>query len=636
MKKYFLLSVLISVLSSVSLSAQINIVSTKVCDVEAPVGVDAKPYFGWCINAETPNVKQKAYEIVIGIDSNKVANNAAEISRKSISSSQNFNYLNTTLKAATKYYWKVKLNLSNGETVESEISSFSTGLLTNSDWAGAKWIKRECKKREDYTFYRKKFSLEEKQLQRATVYVTAVHDFELFLNGNLVGKGPGYHYPQYQYYNSFDITKLMQANDNLFACHTHWYGGGQGRPKSARGFLLKAILEYSDGSTEVIGTDETWKQQENTYFITDQPRRNGEGIGFIDYLDSRNEIKNWYYLSFDDSAWENASVIGEQPVAPWIGTLQPNLNFIEEEEITPVYVTEIGNGKYLVDLGKVYAGMPKITFEGGNAGDVVSIKGGFTLSGNTINPATNQSTKMDYSFVLNGEEAVFQPFVYLGMRYLQVDRAPNKLTKSNVKFITRHKALDETASSFESSNSMLNQVWDLMKHTIVEGSQESFVDTPTREKGGFLGDSWSIGTSAMVTMGERTMNIKALKEFITSQDQYWPDGRMNAVYPNVDGGRDIPDYTQMFLFWLWDYYMQTGDNEFLRTYYPQIKKVAKYVADYTNKNTGLIHDLKGGSNAYLYGIIDWPETMRYGYDVETASRTVMDCYAYFDLKSCRK
>ena len=633
MKKHLLLIAFISLFGISNLIAQTKISKMTVCDIQNPIGVEANPYFGWKIIADEANIIQTSFKISISTDSLKLVDDNADFLFASKSNSQNYNYFKEfTLEPATKYYWKVEVALNNGKSIQSRISKFSTGLFANSDWAGAKWIKRQCKKREDYTFFRKEFTTEEKQLKRATVYVTAVHDFELYLNGNLVVKGPGYHYPQYQYYNSFEITELMQSNENLFACQTHWYGGGQGRPKSTRGFLMKAVLEYTDGTSQIIGTDESWKQIENTYFITDQPRRNGEGIGFIDYLDSRNELKDWNQLSFDDSEWENASVIGEHPVAPWTGILQPNLNFIVENVISPISVLEIGSGSYLIDLGKVYAGMPEITFNGGTAGDVVAIKGGFTLLNNSINPATNQSTKMDYSFVLNGEEAVFKPFVYLGMRYLQVENSPCKLTTENVKFITRHNQLNIDASSFASSDKMLNQVWELMKHTIVVGSQESFVDTPTREKGGFLGDSWSTGNSAMVTMAERTMNRKALIEFITSQEQYWPDGRMNAVYPNVDGGRDIPDYTQMFLFWLWDYYQQTGDQEFLKKYYQQILNVAEYVNKYIDAETGLLFNLEGGGGGYHYGIIDWPETMRYGYDVATASRTVMDCYAYYDFK----
>ena len=33
--------------------------------------------------------------------------------------------------------------------------------------------------------------------------------------------------------------------------------------------------------------------------------------------------------------------------------------------------------------------------------------------------------------------------------------------------------------------------------------------------------------------------------------RYWPDGRVNAVYPNGDGRRDIPDATETYVEWVW-------------------------------------------------------------------------------------
>jgi len=98
----------------------------------------------------------------------------------------------------------------------------------------------------------------------------------------------------------------------------------------------------------------------------------------------------------------------------------------------------------------------------------------------------------------------------------------------------------------------------------------------------------------------------------------------------VDGKRDIPDYTQEYLIWIWDYYLQTGNMEFLKTNYSKLKKVADYVHNYTKPSTGLIHNLEGGAGAYKYGIIDWPPSMRYGYDMETETRTVVNALAYID------
>ncbi len=607
------------------------------CDKINPVGTDDKPYFGWYVNDPDDDEIQTAYQILVASNPDNIGADNGDLwdSGQVNSGKQNYIYYEgSPLSCAARYYWKVRTWDKDGNVSPySAAAVFDTGLLTGGDWVGAKWIKRDTNVADDYTYFRKKVTLPDKTVRRAIVYVTATHKYDLYLNGKLVGKGPAYHYPQYHYYNAYDITSEVEADaENAFACLTHWFGGGQGRPTGSRGFLLKAVIEYTDSTSTTIGTDGTWKQKQAEAWVTGQSRRNGEGVGYVDKIDAGKIIADWNTLDYDDSSWSAATEYGERPVSPWTENLQSDLTRIIEEEITPVSVTDLGEGTYVIDFGRVYPGMPKITFSGGTAGITVNMRGGYTLNTDgTVSTSTDQKTDMSYYFILDGGTAVFEPMEYLGMRYFQVDNAPNVLTAENVKFIIRHYELDVNRSSFNSSDAMLNQVWDLMKHSLIVGAQEEFVDTPTREKGGFLGDAWSQGVAAMSTMGDRAMNLRILLEFLDSQDQYWPDGRLNAVYPNADGGRDIPDYTQSYLVWVWDYYMQSGNVDFLRANYDKLKKVADYVDTYKNETTGLIHNLDGGGGAYHYGIIDWPPQMRYDYDMEAESRTVVDAYAYIDF-----
>ena len=609
------------------------------CDKSNAIGISDKPYFAWFINDPDDNEIQSAYQIIVSSSATELEEAYGNIiwdSKKVTSSMQNYVYFEgKQLNAATQYYWKVRTWDKDGNVSPySATSTFSTGLFSNSDWSGAKWIKRDTQVKDDYTYYRKKATLPNKTVKRAVVYITASHDYKLYLNGKFIGKGFNHHYPQYSYYQAWDVTSFIAASsENLFACLTHWYGGGQGRATGARGLLMKTVVEYSDGTKTIIGTDNTWKQHQAEQFITGQHHRNGEGIGYVEKIDSRKFIKNWNSLEFNDTDWINASEIGSHPTTPWTGILRPDLTRVIEEEIKPVSVTRLDDGKYVIDLGKIYTGSFKIPFEGGSSGDTIQMFGGFVLNTNgTVSAKINQQTNLSYEFILNGEAAVFNNPLYIGMRYLQVENCHNVLDTNNVSFIFRHYELDPSFSSFESSNEMLNKVWQLMVHSLLVGAQEGFVDTPTREKGPFLGDSWSQAVPCMSVMYDRTMNARVLNEFLDSQDQYWPDGRLNAVYPNVDGGRDIPDYTQSYLVWVWDYYMQTGNVEFLRSNFSKLKKVADYVDTYKNESTGLIHNLKGGNGAYEFGIIDWPPDMRYGYDMKVESRTVVDAYAYADFE----
>ncbi|MGY5354180.1 family 78 glycoside hydrolase catalytic domain [Wenyingzhuangia sp. IMCC45467] len=613
----------------------------KCFDKFNPIGTGDKPYFSWIFNDPDDNEIQSAYQIIISTNPN--INNTGEVwdSGMIVSRKQNYVYYDgAQLDAAKQYYWRVRTWDKDGNVGSySNTSSFSTGLLTNNDWVNAKWIKRNTSVEDDYTYYRKTTTLPNKTIKKAITYLSASHSYELYVNGKLAGKGYNHHYPQYTYYQAWDITSLVKNNtDNVIACLTHWYEGGQGRSTSSRGLLLKTIIEYSDSSTTVIGSDSSWKQTQAKQWITGQPQRNGEGVGFIEKIDSREVIQDWNMIDYNDANWSSAIEIGSHPTSLWTNTLRPDLTRVIEEEINPISVNNIGNGEYVIDLGKVYSGSFKINFTGGTSGSIINMYGGFVLNSNngSVSTSKNQNTNLNFIFVHNGESSVFYPNVYLGIRYLQVKNAPNTLDLTNVSFISRHYELDKTRSSFESSNTMLNSVWNLMIHSLIVGCQEGFVDTPTREKGPFLGDSWSQGVPSMSVMHDRIMNLRVLNEFIDSQDQYWSDGRLNAVYPNVDGGRDIPDYTQSFLVWVWDYYMQTGHLEFLKENYLKLKKIANYVDNHIDSNTGLVHNLSGGNGDYRYGIIDWPKSMRYGYDMSVSSRTVIDAYAYIDFEIMSK
>jgi alpha-L-rhamnosidase len=153
--------------------------------------------------------------------------------------------------------------------------------------------------------------------------------------------------------------------------------------------------------------------------------------------------------------------------------------------------------------------------------------------------------------------------------------------------------------------------------------QQQFVD-PTREKGQFLGDTVSTSYATMATWMERDATQKAILEFASSQTRYWSDGRLNAVYPNGDGKRDIPDFTEMYPIWVWRYYLETGDKTLLARVYAVMQNVADYVWSYRDGTTGLVTNLAGGGGAYQFGIIEWPPSERRGYDVATTARTTVN------------
>ena len=86
-------------------------------------------------------------------------------------------------------------------------------------------------------------------------------------------------------------------------------------------------------------------------------------------------------------------------------------------------------------------------------------------------------------------------------------------------------------------------------------------------------------SATMAAFDDRAMTYQALRDVARGQKRWWPgEGRVNAVYPNGDGKRDIPDSTEQFVDWVWQTYDTTGDLQQLASLYPVVKNVSDYVA----------------------------------------------------------
>lgn len=245
-----------------------------------------------------------------------------------------------------------------------------------------------------------------------------------------------------------------------------------------------------------------------------------------------------------------------------------------------------------------------------------------------------QGSDLRYHYTQRAGAQVAEPFTYWGWRYLQISDPGEVLSGAQVAAVVQATDVPAgEAASFHSDNPTLDAVFRLMQHSAAQSAQHVFVDTPTREKGQFLGDAIDISFATMHSLHERGLTRQAIGEFIASQARYWPDGRLNAVYPNGDGRRDIPDYTEMFPEWVLRYYQLTGDTALLARALPTMKRIADYVAAAVDA-TGLVYQLPGGSGPYANGIVDWPAPMRYDTMVAgNGARTVVNALAVGALRA---
>ncbi|HEV7932867.1 MAG TPA: family 78 glycoside hydrolase catalytic domain [Actinomadura sp.] len=591
-------------------------------DQARPLNAEGTAAFGWLPRDTDPGEAQSAYRLRVSAgrttvwDSGKVA-----------SSQQSYvPYGGSALPHGASYTWTVRTWDRTGlASPWARSAAFDTGLA-DGDW-GASWIRRTTAERDDYTLARKDFTVGAAPVVRARVYIAAGQQYELHVNGQAVDRGAAFNHPDDGYYRAVDVTRLLRpGRPATVGAIYHWYGSGQGRPKGEPGLLVRVVVDHADGSRQVVVTDGSWHVARGPWKAA--PQRNGDVGDYVEDFDGTADPLGWDRPGFAASGWAPAQVVGAHPAGVFTH-LQGQQSGLSHEAVRPVKVTRLPSGALLADFGRIIPAVPVVRFRHGAAGRAVAMRAGYLLAPDgsvSGSKHDNQGTDLSYGYTQRDGDQTFRAFTYVGFRYLQVD-APG----ADIGAVVQHTDVTGTAR-LRTSDAGVDAAFDLMHRSALYGSQEQFLDTPTREKGQFLGDAVDISMATMGGYGERRITRKAIREFIASQRRYWPDGRLNAVYPNGDGKRDIPDYTEMFPSWVWDYYRESGDKATLSDAYATMSAVAGYVRRYIDPATGLVTDLEGGAGAYKYGIIDWPANMRYGYDVDTSARTTVNVLAVAVLR----
>ena len=588
----------------------------------SPIGLDpGDVQFAWQVGDPRRGALQTAYRLVVSRLS--VTGPATGTSTKIWDSgrvpgtAQAFvPYAGPALASDATYGWTVQTwAASGGPGPFAPMSTFDTGLR-DADWK-AQWIWRATSLQPDqYTYARTEVTGGSAPIVRARAYVSGDQQYELYVNGTRAGKGQAYCYPDAQYYETWDVTTLLTAGGpNVVALLYGWQGATKGHPAGHPGCIVQVSIHRSDGSTERIVTDGSWRVRAGAWLPGTERDLEGDKVDYTENIDGPAIPVGWESPGFDDSGWSAASVLGPAGVKPWTHLVSVRTRIVEEP-VVPVSLTTLASGAVVADFGKVYAAVPTVTFHSGVAGRVVTMRAGYVLDepgdgvpfpglpGQVSTVHGTQHTNMRYSYVQRGggtEE--FHPFDFLGFRYFQIDNPGETLTPSDIVALTRHTAVpDENAGTFASSEPTVDAVFELSRHSALFCAQEQYLDTPTREKGPWLYDGFNESQTAMAVLADQNLSRKSLQEFAASQARYWPSGAINKIYPTGLGAEDIDEYSEIYAEWVWQYWLYTGDRSLLQEVYPVLVKLSGFVQGAVAPSTGLVTGLQTTEASYPYRV----------------------------------
>ena len=491
--------------------------------------------------------------------------------------------------------------------------------------------------------YRKTVNVE-KELASAKLYTAGLGVYESYINGQRVGRKLADGTLQYdelkpgltqrnrrQFYSTFDVTWMLTTGENVLSgvvTDGWWIGMGKLFPGTQTAYLAKLVLTYTDGTTQVINTDTSWKTAKQAAVQL------GTGIFPGERYDATVD-QSWLLPGYNDAAWKNAVVNTEftGELTAWDGV---PVIVREDLERTPqsltVYAGSVGaiNGNYgdiaivdtysdgeaislqvgqtlLVDLGQNFAGWEYLELEG-ERGTVVTVEhgewlneeGGIEARGNvgpggSLMRVSNRgaAAKTVYTMAGGGVEKYHPSFTFYGFRYMEITAtAPITVHKVRGQVVT---SVHNDAATMETTDKAVNQLLSNIRWGMLSNYLSVPTDCPQRdERQGWTGDSQVFVSAGTYLTFAKSFLSKHLLDMRDAQLEAGGiyTGSYTAMAPYVedfnsncfgdagwaDAGIIIP----------WHLYMMYGDTAIIREHWDSMRT---FMDVYMESTKG-----KGGTN----------------------------------------
>jgi len=575
--------------------------------LENPSVVDEEhPRLSW-INVAGEGVRgqsQTAWQVRVASSEKLLEEADLWDSKKQLSNqSTRVKYGGKTLESRQECWWQVRVWDRDGVVSEwSEPGMWRMGLLNPEDWK-AKWIGAPWQGEEELPIpesrsmipddkgppaplLRKSFQVE-KKVESAVVFVCGLGYFELWLNGKKVGDDvlvpnqtnygkrseliDGFislpdEFREYKaMYLAYDVKNQLIRGENAlggilgngFYNPASAWTVGYGSPR----FLCQLHISYTDGTEEVVVTDNSWKASRSPILMN--------MVYYGENYDARMEQPGWSAPAFDDTAWENV-VRREAPFGKLVAhTANPDR---VTEELEPVSIEKLGEGHYKVDFGIEISGWVRL--------DEVEGPKGHTI---TITPNANlYSGENVYTFKGGGPESYAPRFNWFVFSGVEISNWPGELKAEQVRAQAVNTYIDATAT-FETSNQLfndINKIWRRSQTDNMHGGIAS--DCPHRERSAYTGDGQIACITVLHNFDAKNFYQKWVQDMLGAQLEetgYVPNGA--PWQPSCGGG---PAWGAAICIIPWEYYVQYGSRDMLEDNYEGMKGYVRYMQSWTGED----------------------------------------------------
>lgn len=204
----------------------------------------------------------------------------------------------------------------------------------------------------------------------------------------------------------------------------------------------------------------------------------------------------------------------------------------------------------------------------------------------------------------------FEPYTF---RYLKLLVLQGRCTITNL--YLREYANDQTGTAeFSCDDARLNQIFEAARQTFRQNAVDIFMDCPSRERAGWLCDSFFTARVAADLNGHTAIEKNFLENFLLPEKfEFLPDGMLPMCYPaDHNDGVFIPNWAMWFVLELPEYLARSGDREMVDALQMKVMALLEYFKSLQNED-GLLEKL----NSWVF--VEWSKANEFTQDVNYPS-----------------
>ena len=418
-------------------------------------------------------------------------------------------------------------------------------------------------------------------IKSARMYVTALGEYEIFLNGDRVGDqvfAPGWtDYRERVVYQTYDVTAQLVSGKNVigallapgwYETPLEWFQQPNNYGMTSPALRAQLRIEHTDGMVEWIVSDQNWAARVSD--VLQSELYDGET------QDARRRLPGWTTANVDISDWNHATIVEPAPVK------------IEAQNFPPIHVertiaakslTEPKPGVWVYDFGQNLSGIEVLKVQG-PAGTDVRLRFAEVLNADgTIYTDNMRTAKVTDHFILRGEgvEDFNAHFTFHGFRYAELTGLPTSPGKEALKVAVIHSGAPFT-SKFDTGSPMINQLWS----NIQWGQRSNFIGVPTDcpqrdERLGWMADAQVFWRAATYNMDLAAFSRKFAADMRGTQSgtSFYGIYAPGTAKPNMGHGPGWSDAGVIIPYTAW---LQSGDTSIIDQNWSAMQKYLDGIA----------------------------------------------------------